>query len=73
MKEKTLQVETSAPSAPGDGGIASLRPKQMQRQLAAVKRVTETLEQIRAGLPLLFQGEEVKLQLELDTTQPPAV
>jgi hypothetical protein len=39
----------------------------MQRHLEAVKRVTETLERVGAGMPMLLEGGRVELKRLGDT------
>ncbi len=73
VKEKALDVETATPSRtilervsdmrPGQGGPAARkRRREMQRQLEAVKRVTQTLERVGAGMPMLLEGGKVELK-----------
>lgn len=73
VKEKALEVEVAAPAStlieriadlrPGGGGpTARKRRRDAQRQLEALKCMTETLERVSAGLPALLEGGKIQLK-----------
>lgn len=73
VKEEALEVEVAAPTStlieriddlrPGGGGpTARNRRRDAQRLLETLKRMTETLERVNAGLPALLEGGKIQLK-----------